>query len=280
MRVSCLVCGGTFEPSPITGLLRCRSCSFTTANLELSDDELGELYSSDYFSGREYMDYLTERELLQSHFRSRLSRLLEHLSEPETKHLFEIGAAYGFFLEVARPVFASVRGIDISAEASRHAREQLNLPVETGDFLATRISVPVDVLCMWDTIEHLVHPDRYIEKAADVMRRNAVICITTGDIGSLMARWRGGKWRQIHPPTHLHYFSAATLSKLLERHGFRVEHLSHPGMWRSVDTMAHIVFNLRHRQRRVYELLRRLGLLNWHAYLNLGDIMFVIAKRH
>jgi hypothetical protein len=43
--------------------------------------------------------------------------------------------------------------------------------------------------------------------------------------------------------------------------------------------MAHIVLNLRHQQHRVYASLRKLGLLNWHAYLNLGDIMFVIAKR-
>jgi cyclopropane fatty-acyl-phospholipid synthase-like methyltransferase len=193
--------------------------------------------------------------------------------------LFEIGAAYGFFLEVARPMFASVRGIDVSAEASRHAREQLHLPVETGDFLSAQFNTPIDVLCMWDTIEHLVHPDRYLEKAAGVMSRDAAICITTGDIGSLMARWRGRNWRQIHPPTHLHYFSVSTLTKLLTRCGFRIEHVSHPGMWRSVDTMAHIVLNLRHQQHRVYASLRKLGLLNWHAYLNLGDIMFVIAKR-
>ena len=55
--------------------------------------------------------------------------------------------------------------------------------------------------------------------------------MTTGDIGSLMARWRGARWRQIHPPTHLHYFSKLTLAQLLERHGFTVAYAGYDGMY-------------------------------------------------
>jgi hypothetical protein len=33
--------------------------------------------------------------------------------------------------------------------------------------------------------------------------------------GVVGKNWRGERWRQIHPPTHLYYFSAATLRKAL-----------------------------------------------------------------
>ena len=62
---------------------------------------------------------------------------------------------------------------------------------------------------MWDTIEHLKRPDLFVQKAAADLRPGGLIALTTGDIGSLNARLRGARWRMIHPPTHLHYFSVS-----------------------------------------------------------------------
>ena len=58
---------------------------------------------------------------------------------------------------------------------------------------AVQLAHAVDVVCMWDTIEHLQHPHLYIERASANMNRGGVIAITTGDIGSLMARMRGAE---------------------------------------------------------------------------------------
>ena len=90
---------------------------------------------------------------------------MPYVPNASSKRLFEIGSAHGFFLEVARPLFRSVAGIDISADASSYARNVLDLPVATGDFLDAILPEAVDVVCLWDTIEHLQHPDRYLEKA-------------------------------------------------------------------------------------------------------------------
>ena len=59
-----------------------------------------------------------------------------------------------------------------------------------------------------------------------IYSRAAPLALTTGDIGSVNARLRGHKWRMIHPPTHLHYFSAETMKALLDRHGFRQSSIS------------------------------------------------------
>jgi hypothetical protein len=193
--------------------------------------------------------------------------------------LFEIGSAYGFFLEVARARFASVQGIDISVDAATYATQTLNLPVHAGDFLDYDLALAPDVLCLWDTVEHLQHPDRYLRKAAAHMKPGAIIAITTGDIGSLLARWRGEKWRQIHPPTHLHYFSKATLRRLLERNGFEIRYSGYDGVYRSMDTVAYIVLNIKHQWPRLYSALKKTGLLNWNFYLNMYDIMFLIAQK-
>ena len=276
---ACLVCGGAYGPSAIPGLVRCRQCGFVSADLQLGPDELAALYSHRYFAGEEYRDYVAERALIERQFRARLARLQRFVASPGSKRLFEIGAAYGFFLSVAREVFARAEGIDIAADAAAMARESFGLPVATGDFLEHRIDGAVDVVCLWDTIEHLARPDLYVEKAAAVLEPGGMLALTTGDIESLVARMRGAKWRQIHPPTHLHYFSRATLTRLLERFGFRIKYVGHEGMTRSVDTMAFILLTIKRRQHGLYRALKRAHLLDWHLHLNLRDILFLVAER-
>jgi 2-polyprenyl-3-methyl-5-hydroxy-6-metoxy-1,4-benzoquinol methylase len=276
---ACLVCEGSYGPSTISGLVRCRQCGFVSADLQLSHDELAQLYSHRYFAGEEYRDYVAERALIERQFRARLARLQRFVPSPGSKRLFEIGAAYGFFLSVARDVFQRVEGIDIAADAAAMARESFGLPVATGDFLDHRVDGLVDVVCLWDTIEHLARPDLYVQKAAAILEPGGVLALTTGDIESLVARTRGAKWRQIHPPTHLHYFSRATLTRLLERFGFRIRYVGHEGMTRSVDTMAYILLTIKRRQDGLYRVLKRAHLLDWHLHLNLRDILFLVAER-
>jgi SAM-dependent methyltransferase len=275
----CLVCSGTYAASSLPGLLECRRCGFVSADMTLSDEEIRRLYAEAYFKGAEYHDYVADRATIQKHFRARLGRLLRHVPDAANRRMFEIGAAYGFFLDVARDHFQSVAGIDISADAVRYAREQLGLSVEAGDFLDAPVSGGLDVVCLWDTIEHLQHPDRYVEKVAAEMAPGGVIAVTTGDISSRVARWRGAKWRQIHPPTHLHYFSRQSLTRLLERCGFAVSYVGYDGGYRSVDMMAYILLAIKRDRADLYRMLKRTGLLDWTLYLNLYDIMYVIARR-
>lgn len=275
----CIICGGTYRASPIPGLLECAQCAFVTADVRVSDEQLCALYTHKYFAGEEYKDYLSERPLIERQFRSRLRQLLQVVPASSTKRLFEIGCAYGFFLVIAKEHFASVEGIDISQDAIAHATTTLQLSAHAGDFADHVFTSPPDVVCLWDTIEHVKDPDLYLANCTRAMRPGGIVAITTGDIGSLLARFRGRRWRQIHPPTHLHYFSKATLTRLLAKHGFTVRFSGYDGVYRSADTIAYIILNIKHHYPKVYAALKRGGLLNWNIYLNLYDIVYVIAEK-
>jgi SAM-dependent methyltransferase len=279
MNLDCLVCGGKMRPSRIPGLLRCEECKFTTANLTLSEEQLRQLYTDGYFAGNEYRDYVADRSVIEKQFRLRLRRLLPFVKDARAKRLFEIGCAHGFFLEVARNAFRSVEGIDISDHAIAYARDQLGLQARSADFLTDSFGVQPDLICLWDTIEHLSRPDLYLQKMADWLPPGGLLALTTGDIDSWLARARGSQWRQIHPPTHLHYFSRKTLHRLLRRYGFHLKFIRSEGMFRSVDTMAYIVLCLKYQRPVLYSILRKAHLLNWDLYLNLGDIVFVVAEK-
>jgi SAM-dependent methyltransferase len=275
----CIICGGTYQPADIKGLLQCGTCRFVTADASLSHEQLEGLYSEKYFRGEEYRDYVSERAIFDKQFRRRLKILLRYVPEAGRKRLFEIGAAYGFFLDLARQHFAQVSGIDISREAAAYATDVLSVPVHAGDFLEYPVDGQFDVVCLWDTIEHLADPGLYLEKVAAHMPAGGVLAITTGDISSLVARWRKEKWRQIHPPTHLHYFSKETLRRLLERLNFDVRYTGYDGCYRSMDTVAYIILALKRSKPALYEKLKATGLLNWSFYSNVYDIMYVIAEK-
>jgi 2-polyprenyl-3-methyl-5-hydroxy-6-metoxy-1,4-benzoquinol methylase len=276
---ACLVCGSAYGPSKLPGLIACTRCTFTSADVELSHDQLKALYTANYFSGEEYKDYVADREIIEKQFRLRLRKVLQHLPPDRRNHIFEIGCAYGFFLNVAQEHFKTVAGIDISDDAIRHARETLRLPAVVGDYLDYAHAETPDTICLWDTIEHLERPDLYVEKASDSLKTGGLIAITTGDIGSTVAKLRGPKWRQIHPPTHLHYFSHATLAQLLDRYGFDIAYRGSDGMYRSVDTMAYILLTIKRRNEGLYRFLKAAHLLDWHAYLNLYDIVFYVGLK-
>jgi hypothetical protein len=132
---------------------------------------------------------------------------------------------------------------------------------------------------MWDTIEHLRSPQLYIEKIATQTDSGALLAITTADIDSWNGRMRGAKWRMIHPPTHLHYFSANTLTRLLSEHGFDVIYNRYCGFYRSIGQVAYNILVHRKRSPGLFRLVEKAGVQKLGFYLNLYDIMFVIARK-
>jgi SAM-dependent methyltransferase len=276
---ACLVCDGTLRPARrLAPLLECSQCSFVTAGLELSETDHRRIYGHDYFHGAEYADYIAEADSLKLNFNRRLDTLGRFVVHAHSKSLFEIGCAYGFFLETASTRFQCAAGIDISAEAVAYGRNTLGVDARVGDYIEHHLATRPDVVCLWDTIEHLRAPDEYIAKVGRDIAPGGILAITTGDIGSLNARLRGPRWRLIHPPTHLHYFSADTLRRLLERNGFEVIHVEHPGQARTLRSILYITLVLRGRRNNLYRRMERLPGLDLGVTLNFFDIMYVVAR--
>src|SRR4030042_2269415 len=259
----CIVCGSVQCIPLYAGIIRCSKCGHVFADLLLGHKRLKKIYGKKYFFGNEYSNYLKDKGVLQKNFNLRLEVLKKFLIPSRHKHLLEIGCAYGFFLDLAKQQFETVTGIDITEDGILYAQKQLKLNVVKADFLKHNFSKQkVDVVCLWDTIEHLERPNLFLEKISKLTKKGSLIAITTGDINSLNARLRGKSWRLIHPPTHLHYFSGKTLSRLLAQKGFKVTYNRHCGYFRSFDLASYNLFVLHHKLFWIYNLLHHTGLIN------------------
>lgn len=259
---------------PRLGILQCPACGLVFYR----GPEVAEaLYTAEYFAGGEYHDYRADKAILQRNFRRRIVDLLELAPSGA---LLEIGSAYGFFLELAQAHWRA-RGLEISPDGAAHASGVLGLAVEHADFL----SLPdepgsYDIICMWDTLEHLAHPVRFLEKIGRWLKPGGYLVLTTGNIASAMSRWRGERWRLIHPPTHQYYFSPATLERAAIRAGLHLQRISHVGYYRSYRSMLSGLLSRRGpASSLLYNLATLGGRLDMPIYLNLHDIMMMVARK-
>jgi len=277
----CEACGGEhFETGFYGTLSRCRRCGHVFYPKK-PDAEAEEVYTEDYFLHDEYCDYASQADTLGKNFRHYLKRMARYGAKGGK--LFEVGCAYGFFLREAARAF-DVAGIDVTPEAIEHAHVKLGLAAHRGDFTQFQTEPSWDAVCLWDTIEHLFEPAAYVQKAHAILRPGGTLFLTTGDIGSLLARLQGRRWRMIHPPTHLHYFTTGSMRRLLERSGFEVLGIEKVGTFREINNML-LGLSLFSKSPFVRGLSKTLlnttGRLWGHTslYLNLYDIMFVAARK-
>jgi SAM-dependent methyltransferase len=274
--MSCLACGNTAQRDLYPGIKECLNCRFAWADVHLSPDQWLELYGTSYFFGDEYVDYLGEEPALRKNFQRNLKFMRKHCP---SGRLLEVGCAYGFFLDEARRHY-EVRGVDIHQDGCRYACEKFAVDARAGNFLTMPIEADsFDAVAMWDMLEHVPNPQEFLGKAAGILKKNGYVFFSTLDITSLLPRLQGRGWRQIHPPTHVSYFSRKSLEILLDRAGFTVVSVKYYGDYRSWDNTWFNLLALRWKQNKLYEFLKQRNLLSGEYYLNTFDHIHIAAQK-
>jgi 2-polyprenyl-3-methyl-5-hydroxy-6-metoxy-1,4-benzoquinol methylase len=271
--MGCIICKESKEEKIFKELTRCKNCGLVYYD-NFKNVDLRDLYQEKYFKGEEYYNYEKDKKIIQRNFLCRLREIRKFIKNGS---LFEIGCAYGFFLDLAKKYF-TVQGIDIAKYPTNYARKELGLNVSTGHYTEYALNEKFDIFCLWDTIEHLQSPECFIRKIHSELNVGGYLFLTTGDIGSSLAKIRGKRWRMIHPPTHLSYFSTDTIKELLKKHGFEVVEITHPGVYRSLKQIFYSLFFM-NRKKIPKTMEKMLDKFEVPIYFNTFDIMMVVARK-
>ena len=276
---ACVVCGGALEAAFVKDgfeLVSCARCGLLMRRMLPSPEELREIYAPEYFAldaNRPvdgYADYLGDAERHRETARRRLARLDRFV--PARGKLLDVGAAAGFFVDEARRAGWDAEGVDVAAHMVEWGRRELGAPLRLGGM--ADIADTYAAVTMWDYIEHSLDPAGDLTRARELLGTGGVVALSTGDRDSLAARVSGKRWHLLTPRHHNFFFSVSTVTRLLERTGFQVFWLGHPGARYSLAHLAHKGLPAAVAERVAGSRLRRLSLP-----VNLFDIVTVVARK-
>ncbi len=152
----------------------------------------------------------------------RIVRLGKKSADGAKKKLLDVGAATGFFMNLARGRGFDVTGVELCDFAAAKGRER-GLPIITGTLESARLPENYfDVVTMCDVLEHVTDPKNFLLEARRILAPEGLLVINTPDAESLVARILGKRWHLIVPPEHLHYLSPKNVGEFLCKNGFEI----------------------------------------------------------
>ncbi len=262
-------------------IYRCDDCKLLFVHPRPSTHDLLEIYNESYFKrGNKYKAVHNPRQRYNYSYNDEQKIIIINKYYMSGK-LLDVGCAMGDFLYRAKQEAFDVMGVEISSYCADYVRNDLGINVHNGDLLSARLpSNAYDVVTLWDVIEHLENPFETLNEINRVLRPGGILCLSTGDAGSLYARVTGRFWHLLTPPQHLLYFNPENIGKILSRSGFVVNTVVHSGKYATVDF---ILFKARETFGAVvlpFQVIAGLlGLGSIRLYINIRDIMTCVAEK-
>ncbi|MBK8025321.1 MAG: class I SAM-dependent methyltransferase [Chloroflexi bacterium] len=288
-HIPCNLCGSEarepYCPENGLGLVQCQNCGLVYVSPRPEAHELYALYGESYFRNENsgvvgYTNYLRDEANIRKTFAGRLQRI-EQWRCPPGKAL-DVGCATGFFLSEAQARGWEVSGIDVSTFAVDYARKRFGFDLKTGSLLeADYAPESFDLVAMWDVIEHVPDPKRYIQEVARLLKSGGLFVLSTPDVDSLPARLTGRRWVGFKlSEEHVFYFSVATLSRMLNDAGFEVVQHRHVGKFVTLRLFLNRLGMYSPLLARVLSAVERAFHLSERAlYINPFDIVSITARK-
>jgi 2-polyprenyl-3-methyl-5-hydroxy-6-metoxy-1,4-benzoquinol methylase len=208
-------------------MVRCTSCDLHYVRPRLR----WELILEGYRGGSDE-NFVSQVAFRERTFRSCLTRL-EGVARPSGRRVLDIGAAGGSFLAVARERGYEPLGCEPSTWMCAFARERYGLDLHPGTIFDMPVPArSVDLLTLWDVIEHTPDPKAVLARAHELLTPDGVLVMSWPDYASLARRLLGSRWPFLLT-VHLYYFAPATMTELLRRAGFRA--LDYRRHWQTLE---------------------------------------------
>jgi 2-polyprenyl-3-methyl-5-hydroxy-6-metoxy-1,4-benzoquinol methylase len=217
----CPICASVNINKVKKELSECEECRLQFLSTIQSPEYYTQIYNKGYFNGEVYNNYLKEEDYRRRVFQSKLKLIKKYI--PCEGSVLDIGCGMGFFLMEMQKSGYHVNGLEISAYAADIALEKVGAHINCGNLLNTSLKLKhFDIITLWDVLEHLYNPVESLKKISQIINPDGVLIIETLNISSLTAKILKDNWPLYYPPYHLYYYNYSSLSRLLEKTGFKI----------------------------------------------------------
>jgi 2-polyprenyl-3-methyl-5-hydroxy-6-metoxy-1,4-benzoquinol methylase len=221
-------------------------------------------------------EYVRELAPKQANARDALRRIARWHTSKGT--ILDVGCFCGIFLSVAKGEGWQGTGLEPLIGPSIYARAHFGLPV-VNDVLRETTFQPeaFEVVTAFQVFEHLIHPEEEVAKIKTILKPGGLVLIEVPNIATPLVTLMGRRHRH-YVQDHVSFFSAKTLTRLLEQQGFKVREVYYPAR---VLSVRHLLWWLNKVGLPGNWLAERLpqGWLATTVPVSLGDIVAVIAQK-
>ncbi len=208
-------------------VVRCRVCGLVYLNPRPTSRAIGRFYQAEYFAsftgGR--ISSSTGRRLFKAAYNRLTGRLAGKVEILSPGRVLDVGCGDGRYLCLFRERGWETFGVEPSAVAFEQAKS-LGLKVFHGGLPEAQLPANVfDLAIMRYTIENMHNPSEVLAEAHRVLKLGGRLFLAAPTIDCLIARIFKDSTSYVDAPRHLYYFTIETLTRLLEKHDFRVTEL-------------------------------------------------------
>ena len=225
-------------------MVRCRRCGLVyvspVAHIERlagtnPDQETGQLLDVAETPAYRAL-YLAESEVKARLHQETLDTLAQVIDPPGS--LLDVGSYMGLFLKSAVARGWRGRGIEPDRDAWEHSTATLGLDVAWGT-LATcpQPKGAFDAVTMLQVLEHVPDPRQTVMDARGLLRRSGALMVEVPNVDCWPVRALGRRHRHF-AKHHFTFFSARTLTRLLEDCGFEIVSIKYPARQISMRLLA------------------------------------------
>ena len=211
-------------------LVKCTHCSLMLTNPRPDSNEIKKFYPDTY---KPYNVNFNKATLLAK-IRQKFSPIFKIIDpkdtidfdlKKDTANVLEIGCGAGNFLyelKLLHPKW-NIVGTDISKKnidilnknkINAFVSDLTKLPIKTKS---------IDIVYGWMIIEHIHKLNQALSEVNRVLKDNSIFCLSIPNAGSWEFKFFGKNWFALQLPTHLYHFTNTTISKLLQKNGFKTK---------------------------------------------------------
>ena len=227
-----------------------------------------EAYPADYYGGP-VAKFSGWAQNLRMRFHRERARLVRRGLNRRNGKVYDVGCGDGLFLKEAKRLGLRITGFEPEPMPRRQAEERLGRSLDQKLFASLKSEKASAITC-WQVIEHLDDPRSFLRECRHHLTDGGLLSLSTVNLGSLQAKFFGGKWLHLDPPRHLWIGNLHRVIKLVKDSGFEVEKIRYNSLEFGPVGWVDSLFNLVDTKRdRLLVCLKKgcSGPLDWTAYI-------------
>jgi ubiquinone/menaquinone biosynthesis C-methylase UbiE len=204
----------------------CNNCGLVFHNPRIHMSQIKSFYDSEYIAHRKKTNWVILTPLyewaMNKHDRDKEKLVSKYVNLNSDSDVLDVGCAVGtFLLHLKKKHQCKISGVDFKEGLDYPGFDQIEF--YNGLFYEQNMKTNrYDLITMWHFLEHDYDPNKSLQMAGEVLKKDGKLIIEVPRFDSFTSRLFKEKWPGVQAPQHTALYSKKTLQQMVEKNGYRI----------------------------------------------------------